>query len=167
MSDASVDLASRPSLPAWRRWTAYAIHLLIGGLFMYAAWGKFQPPYPLDIAQLRTIFDDALPPGSLLRDVVIAAEFTLGLWLITGWFPRLAQSVAAVVLLAFSGVIIHELTQPDPRACGCLPVDPNTLQALDPHAMLRASLTRNAIGLCLLLIAAGLLRGYARPAGKS
>ncbi|HMO25776.1 MAG TPA: DoxX family protein, partial [Tepidisphaeraceae bacterium] len=150
MNDTSDQSPAPPPLPAWRRWTAYAIHLLIGALFMYAAWTKFQPPYPLDIPQLRTIFDDTFPPGSLRRDIIIAFEFTLGLWLITGWFPRMAQSVAAVVLLGFSGVMIHELTQPDPRACGCLPVDPNTLQALDPHAMLRSSLTRNAIALCLL-----------------
>lgn len=126
---------------------AWTVCLLVAALLFVAAWTKWWPPYSLAIPQLRTIFDDSFPPGTLRRDVFIAVEFVTSLWLLVGWRRRAALLWTALLFLGFTVVLGYELTKPDPRTCGCLPVSPQTGQAINPRAMLWQSLARNLVAL--------------------
>jgi uncharacterized membrane protein YphA (DoxX/SURF4 family) len=152
---------------AWRDDLAWLIRLALAALLFYAAWSKAAPPPAIvwEIPQARTIFDDNFPPGTFRRAAFLAMEFLTATWLLLGWRPKWSLLWTGTLLTIFTIVIGYELTRPDPRACGCLPVDPNTNRAIDPHAQLRASFTRNLFALCLVSVGVGLLTYRPREPG--
>lgn len=155
------------SLPRWNRWLAWLLRALLAAMLFVAAWSKWHPPYPLDVPQSRTIFDDTFPPGTARRAAFIVVELATAAWLVVGWRPRAALLWTAMLLIVFSGVIGYELTRPDPRSCGCLPLDPNTLQPIDVRATLWQSLGRNAVALLTIAWSFFLLRaGAATASGR-
>lgn len=143
-------MTAPPPSPATPRRThpwAWVVCVLLAGLLLIAAWSKWHPPYPLDLPQVRTIFDDAFPAGTLRRDAFVAVELATALWLVVGWRRRAALLWTALLMVAFSAVIGYELTRPDPRRCGCLPIDATTMEPIDVRSSLWQSLARNLFAL--------------------
>lgn len=136
----SADLAgARPSvLPG-------VIRVFLGLLFMASAALK-----ALDF----TAFAEQVSYYGIVQDethlqvvagFVIAIEVALGLALLIGWRPRAVLPVTALLLLAFTGLILYAWFYNDLQECGCF----GSFFAMSPAV----SIGKNIVLLCLLPLA--------------
>jgi uncharacterized membrane protein YphA (DoxX/SURF4 family) len=112
---------------------------VVGTLFLWSAYLHREEPR-LDVAP--TMVDDFA--RRIGRSWIVGAESLLGIWLLSGVFPRTSAVFTIVVLSAYSGAIVHETRKPSPKPCGCLSV-PGPTRADVTRRGLYWSLCRNAI----------------------
>ena len=107
------------------RFFIFLIRLIIGGLFIYASYGKLLNPEDFGRA-IRGY--DMLPLGliSILSVVLPYLEFFSGIFLIIGIFKRGSAFIIITLLVVF----LIGLTQAYARGlsidCGCFSVSPST-----------------------------------------
>lgn len=95
-----------------------ALRLLLGGLFVFAAWGKIVYPQGFAIS-VRAY--EILPPAisNLFALVVSWSEFIAGVCLLLGIFPRKAASALFLLLLMFTAAIVTTVVRGMVIDCGC------------------------------------------------
>ncbi len=110
---------------------ALALRLLLGAVFLYAAWTKLRLPW-----QLFAMTVDAY--GLLPQWAVIAVaralpwgEIAIGVMLIAGVFPRVTSCAASLLLLGFLAVMAKSYLSGLQIDCGCFgagdTISPRTL----------------------------------------
>ncbi|GEM_PF-4026794 len=82
---------------------------------------------------------------------VVAMELIVGIMLMTGALKQVARAAAMMMLAAFSIVLVRELMQAAPKACGCFGA--LTASTTEPRVALATSLGWNALLLVLCLAA--------------
>ncbi|HEY5124081.1 MAG TPA: MauE/DoxX family redox-associated membrane protein [Ignavibacteria bacterium] len=94
------------------------LRLVIGGLFIYASWGKLMNPEDFGRA-IRGY--DILPLGSIsfLSVLLPFVEFISGLFLILGIFKRGSSFIIIAMLLAFLIGLTQAYTRGLSIDCGC------------------------------------------------
>lgn len=119
------------STVSWRNSPFLLLRLLLGGVFLYAAWSKLREPWAL-----FAISVDAY--GILPQWAVVAvaralpwAELLLGLMLLAGRFVRVSSSAASLLLAGFFTLLVRAYFAGLRIECGCFgsgdPLSPRTL----------------------------------------
>jgi uncharacterized membrane protein YphA (DoxX/SURF4 family) len=107
--------------------------LILGGIFLAAAYGKLRPQIPdtpWSVASVKTslsFFAMAVNSFQLLSDSQVSfvahtlpfAELILGLWLLSGWQLRFSAAASSVLLIGFFGVMVRTYMQGLEINCGC------------------------------------------------
>jgi uncharacterized membrane protein YphA (DoxX/SURF4 family) len=121
MADAAT-LASQTSRVNWLRWFLLAGRVILGAVFIYAAYTKLREPWMLFAFAVNAY--QVLPEWAV---TIVARglpwfELTLGLFLILGWKLRWFSSAAAGLLAFFFSLMLYTYIK-NPRtdaiSCGC------------------------------------------------
>jgi hypothetical protein len=73
------------------------------------------------VAETQTLLHVYLP-NFWAKIALIIVEAFLGIWLLSGWKRRTSLTCGIVLLSVFSGILVNEIAQKNPRACGCASV---------------------------------------------
>lgn len=119
-----------------RRWLLRAGRVLLGAVFVYAAYTKLRQPsmlFALSIDSYRL-----LPPWAVivLARTLPWLEMLLGLLLIVGYQWRYAAAASSVLLVVFFGVMLRSHFKGLGIDCGCFGIG----EALGPKTLLRDGL---------------------------
>ena len=115
------------------RWTLVALRVVIGGIFLYAAYTKLSQPWLLFAMSIDAY--QLLPQWGVLAVARTLPwfELLLGLVLVSGFLLRYAAAAASSLLAVFFGLMIHAYVKGMSIDCGCFgPGD-----ALGPTSLLR------------------------------
>lgn len=129
------------------RWATLIGRLILGGVFLYAAYTKLIQPW--------TVFALAIDSYQLLpaSAVLFVArwlpwfELALGLLLLTGFQLRYSATAASLLLAVFLGIMVRSYFKGLGIDCGCFGMG----EALGPRTLIRDGvLTAFAIALAVL-----------------
>lgn len=127
--------------------------VLIAGVFLLAAWNKWQEG--INLFPPWSIYDRVVAGSELRHTAIIATEALVGLWVLSSLRTRYAVSAAGIILSGFIVILFLELQSQSPSDCGCgiTQVFPGG----DPRVGLRAGIWRNALLLlgCVWLFVMG------------
>ncbi len=88
----TVSTISAPSARAdWPRWLLLAGRLILGGVFIYAAYTKLNQPWMLFAMSINSYQMVSESAAKYLSQTLPWAELLLGLVLLTGWALRWAR----------------------------------------------------------------------------
>jgi uncharacterized membrane protein YphA (DoxX/SURF4 family) len=132
-----MDIAS--TIPAtsaravWPRWLLLAGRLILGGVFVYAAYTKLNQPWMLFAMSINSYQVVSESSTKLLAQTLPWFELALGLVLVTGWVLRWSATVASALLLFFFSVMLHAYMKNLEIFCGCFGVG----EKLGPWTLIR------------------------------
>jgi len=111
----------------------WLVRLVLGGIFIYAAWTKLREPWVLFAMAIDNY--KVLPEWAVL--VVARAlpwfELALGLVLISGRLPKISSIAVSTLLAVFFGLMVHAYAMGDKIACGCF----STNETISPLTLAR------------------------------
>jgi uncharacterized membrane protein YphA (DoxX/SURF4 family) len=118
------------------RWAVIAGRLLLGGIFIYAAYTKLREPFLLFAMSINAY--KLVPEGVAvaLARVLPWAELVLGLALVAGIFQRLSTLAATSLLGVFFTIMAHAYKPgqgADQISCGCFGIG----EAISPRTLAR------------------------------
>jgi|SRR6188472_3790402 hypothetical protein len=92
-----------------------AMRVAIGGVFVFAALGKFLSIHDSGDDLFKAIVGES----TAARVLVCLAEATLGGWLVAGVLPRASSIASMAVCSAFLRILLFKIQKPAPKECGC------------------------------------------------
>jgi putative oxidoreductase len=101
------------------RWVTFVLRVVLGGIFVYAAWVKLRLPWQLFAMSIDSY---QLLPASiveLLARTLPWFELLLGLVLMTGKWLRITSGVTSLLLLVFFSLIVRAALKGQEISCGC------------------------------------------------
>ncbi len=106
----------------WRRALIVAGRVVLGAVFLYAAYTKLRTPYMLFALSIDSY--QLLPPNAVIfvARTLPWFELVLGLLLISGIALRYVASAASLLLLTFFGVMVRSHLKGLGIDCGCFGV---------------------------------------------
>ena len=129
------------------RYATIALRLVLGAVFLYAAWLKLREPYLLFAMSIDSY--QLLPQWAVLAvaRTLPWAELVLGLGLVSGLWLRWFSGAAAALLLMFFGLMVRSYLKGMQIDCGCF----GPGEALGPRTLLRDfALLAGALGLAVM-----------------
>src|SRR3954462_2482349 len=101
------------------RGIALILRIVLGGIFIYAAWVKLRLPWQLFAMSIDSY--QLLPPGPVefLARTLPAFELLLGVALIAGKFLRITSAITSALLLVFFSLIVRAALKGQEISCGC------------------------------------------------
>ena len=128
------------------RWLLLVLRIVLGGVFVYAAYTKLREPWALFAIAIDSY--RLLPEWAVL--VVARAlpwfELVLGMLLIVGYWLRYIAAAATALLLAFFALMVRSYLAGMQIDCGCFGAG----DALGPRTLLRdGSLLAASLTLCV------------------
>ena len=106
-------------------WTVVALRVIVGGVFAYAGYLKLREPWALFAMGIDSYH---LIPFRLVEPMartLPAAEVAMGLWLMTGFWPRIPSTLISLLLVVFFAAMVHAKIAGQQIDCGCFgPGDP-------------------------------------------
>ena len=106
-------------------WTLLALRLVVGVVFVYAGYLKLREPWALFAMGIDSYH---LLPYNLVvlaARTLPAAEVLVGLWLTTGFWPRVPATLISLLLVVFFAAMVHAKIAGQQIDCGCFgPGDP-------------------------------------------
>jgi len=134
MSDTQTTVIARPS--STTRILLLLGRLVLGGIFVYAAYAKLRNPWMLFAMSLdsyRMLPAWIIAPIARLMPWV---EMSLGVLLLAGWGLRWVGACASAMLVVFIGAMIHAQSRGLAIDCGCFGIG----ERLGPKTYLRDGL---------------------------
>jgi uncharacterized membrane protein YphA (DoxX/SURF4 family) len=124
-------MTSSPSKPLTV--LVWLARLVLGGVFIYAAWTKLRDPWLLFAMSIDAYH--VLPQWAVM---VVARtlpwfELVLGLVLVSSRLPRISATAASVLLAVFFGLMVQAYAKGETIACGCF----GPGEAISPITLLR------------------------------
>jgi uncharacterized membrane protein YphA (DoxX/SURF4 family) len=101
-----------------RRYIEWALRLLIGGLFIYAAWAKRAEGigFADSIAEFRILPAFLIVPFMLS---IVPFEFAAGAMVVTGWQKRIGVLGLLIMSAMYSVALVAALARGIAVNCGC------------------------------------------------
>lgn len=101
------------------RWLRLFLRLVLGAIFVYAAWVKLREPWQVFANSVANY--DLLPMWSvkLVARALPWGEMLLGLLLISGRFLRVSSIAASALLLGFFTIMVRMYASGIQIECGC------------------------------------------------
>lgn len=101
------------------RWFTLVLRVVLGGIFVYAAWAKLRLPWQLFAMSIDSY--QLLPTSmvELLARTLPWFELVLGLVLIAGWWLRVSSALVSALLLVFFSLIVRAAIKGQEISCGC------------------------------------------------
>jgi uncharacterized membrane protein YphA (DoxX/SURF4 family) len=143
----TVSTISATSARAGRpRWLLLVGRLILGGVFLYAAYAKLSQPWMLFAMSINSYQMVSESSTKLLAQTLPWFELALGLLLLTGWALRWTATVASALLLFFFSVMLRAYMKNLAIFCGCFGVG----EKLGPRTLTRdGSLAALAIAVAI------------------
>lgn len=107
---------------AWPRWLLLAGRLILGGIFVYAAYAKLSQPWMLFAMSINSYQMVSESSTKMLAQTLPWLELALGLVLLTGWALRWSASAASALLVFFFSVMLRAYMKNLAIFCGCFGV---------------------------------------------
>ncbi len=129
------------------RLLSVAGRLILGAVFLYAAYTKLRHPWLLFALSIDSY--QILPEMGVLAvaRVLPWLELLLGVLLVTGYMLRYVAAVASIILIFFFGVMVRAYIKGMGIDCGCFGVG----EALGPMTLLRdGTLLLLSVGLTVM-----------------
>jgi len=125
-----------PSRSKLGRWLVVAVRLVLGGVFIYAAWTKLREPWLLFAMAIDAY--GVLPEWAVLAvaRALPWAELALGIVLIAGVGLRISATAASLLMLVFFSLMVRSYAQGLAISCGCFGAD----EAISPRTLARDGL---------------------------
>jgi putative oxidoreductase len=101
------------------RWTTLVLRVVLGGVFVYAAWAKLRLPWQLFAMSIDSYQLLPTPMVELLARTLPWFELVLGLVLIAGWWLRITSAMISALLLVFFSLIVRAAIKGQEISCGC------------------------------------------------
>lgn len=101
------------------RWITFALRLILGAIFVYAAWVKLRLPWQLFAMSIDSY---QLLPSSLVEVLARTlpwVELLLGLMLIAGRWLRYSSTMISLLLLVFFSLMVRAAVKGQEISCGC------------------------------------------------
>ena len=101
------------------RWITFALRLILGAIFVYAAWVKLRLPWQLFAMSIDSY---QLLPSSLVEVLARTlpwVELLLGLVLIAGRWLRYSSTMISLLLLVFFSLMVRAAVKGQEISCGC------------------------------------------------
>ncbi|MDZ4801283.1 MAG: MauE/DoxX family redox-associated membrane protein [Bryobacteraceae bacterium] len=136
------------------RVVAIVLRVVLGAVFLYAAWTKLSQPWALFAMSIDAY--GLLPEWGVLfvARTLPWAELSIGLLLLTGWWLRWTSLIAATLLGVFFVIMLVSWSKGMGIDCGCFGVG----EALTWKTLVRdGGLLSTAIGLCVMAFASSRL----------
>ena len=123
-------------------WTLVVLRLIVGGIFAYAGYLKLKDPWALFAMGIDSYHILPYSLVVLAAKTLPAVEVALGLWLMSGFWPRIPATIISLLLVVFFGAMVHAKIAGQQIDCGCFgPGDPiSKWTFLRDGALLTASL---------------------------
>lgn len=101
------------------RWIALILRVVLGAIFVYAAWVKLRLPWQLFAMSIDSY--QLLPPGPVefLARTLPWFELLLGIVIIWGKWIRFTSPILAGLLLVFFSLIVRAAIKGQEISCGC------------------------------------------------
>jgi uncharacterized membrane protein YphA (DoxX/SURF4 family) len=138
----------------------YWVLRTIVGLVFVAAGVLKSTSYFNPALSSNTIWEGFQLQNPTFSKILVACEFVLGAWLLIGVFRQTAATTAVALLAIFCGSLLHELSKPTPRACGCFG-SAKVFAGFSPSATIAISFAIN-IALIVMLVPSLELRRKSR-----
>jgi uncharacterized membrane protein YphA (DoxX/SURF4 family) len=106
----------------WPRWLLLVGRLILGCVFVYAAYAKLSQPWMLFAMSINSYQMVSESSTKLLAQTLPWFELALGLLLLTGWALRWTATVASALLLFFFSVMLRAYMKNLAIFCGCFGV---------------------------------------------
>jgi putative oxidoreductase len=101
------------------RWTTLVLRVVLGGIFVYAAWAKLRLPWQLFAMSIDSYQLLPTPLVELLARTLPWFELILGFVLIAGWWLRVSSAIVSALLLVFFTLIVRAAIKGQEISCGC------------------------------------------------
>jgi putative oxidoreductase len=101
------------------RFSLLALRVVLGAIFVYAAWVKLREPWQLFAMSIDGY--RILPLGlvELAAHVIPWLELAVGLWLVTGIWLRISGAIVSLLLLTFFALMVRAYAKGMAIDCGC------------------------------------------------
>lgn len=127
------------------------VQVLVGLLLSYAAVTK-----AMNIPMFAFVIQSAVPFAGnastptlvMMAQGVMFVEILIGVSLVVHFYSRVMRSIAILMFVVFSGLLLMLLTEENPVSCGCLGISPD---GMGSHAELVFGLVRNAFLIAMLV----------------
>jgi len=93
--------------------------VVLGIIFVYAAWAKLRLPWQLFAMSIDSYQLLPTPMVEFLARTLPWFELALGLVLIGGWWLRLTSAFTSALLLVFFSLIVRAAIKGQEISCGC------------------------------------------------
>ena len=124
------------------RWVWLALRIIIGGIFVYAAWAKLREPWQLFAMNIDSYRLLPLTAVEFVARTLPWFELLIGLMVIGGIWLRISSTAISALLLVFFALMVRAYMSGMEINCGCFgtgePISWKTL--LRDGSMLAASL---------------------------
>jgi putative oxidoreductase len=101
------------------RWLELVLRIVLGGIFVYAAWVKLRDPWELYALAINSY--EVLPLWAV--EVVARSlpwlELAIGVGLIAGIWLRISATVTSLLLMVFFGLMVRAFAKGMQINCGC------------------------------------------------
>jgi uncharacterized membrane protein YphA (DoxX/SURF4 family) len=119
------------------------LRLIIGGIFVYAAWTKLQEPWQLFAMNIDSYRVLPLPMVEVVARTLPWFEAAIGLLVMAGIWLRISSTAVSLMLLVFFALMVRAYAKGMAIDCGCFgtgePISWKTL--LRDGTLLAAALT--------------------------
>ncbi len=109
-----MDLLSKPV-----RWIALALRVILGAIFVYAAYVKLRDPWELFALAINSYNILPLKAVEMVARTLPWFELAVGLMLIAGVWLRISASAVSALLMVFFGLMVRAFAQGKEISCGC------------------------------------------------
>ena len=101
------------------RWVAVVLRVILGAVFVYAAWTKLRLPWPLFAMSIDSY--QLLPPSmvELLARTLPWFELALGLAVLAGIWLRITSTIMSALLIVFFTLMVRAAIKGQEISCGC------------------------------------------------
>jgi uncharacterized membrane protein YphA (DoxX/SURF4 family) len=96
-----------------------ALRLVLGGIFVYAAWLKLRDPWQIFAMSIDSYRILPLQGVEVAARVIPWFELTIGLLLIAGLWLRISGTIVSLLLLTFFAVMVRAYAKGMAIDCGC------------------------------------------------
>ncbi len=109
-----MDLPNKPV-----RWIALALRVILGAIFVYAAYVKLRDPWELFALAINSYNILPLKAVEMVARTLPWFELAVGLMLIAGVWLRISASAVSALLMVFFGLMVRAFAQGKEISCGC------------------------------------------------
>lgn len=101
------------------RWALLALRVIIGGIFIYAAWLKLREPWQLFAMNIDSYRLLPLTMVEVVARTLPWFELAMGLMLVCGIWLRISSTAISLLLLVFFSLMVRAYMSGMEINCGC------------------------------------------------
>jgi uncharacterized membrane protein YphA (DoxX/SURF4 family) len=101
------------------RWLALVLRIVLGGIFVYAAWVKLRDPWELYALAINSYEVLPLWAVEIVARTLPWLELAIGVGLIAGIWLRISSTITSLLLMVFFALMVRAFSKGMQINCGC------------------------------------------------